>query len=285
MKSGFSLVELLIVVSLVTILTVAILTVINPAEQVKKANDAKTQNLISDIVTSALRYTGSTDNPLSSATVTAATLTQSQGQDMLNLLINAHELKNSVIDAPQLSQIFYNYAAINHFSLCYQPLSQTYQKNSLTHFDSTGTYQADCTSSHCYYCLPEKPIVDVNAPTPTPTPADPCTFLDPEYPNFPWTCNYSSRWSIYGCDDYCVVDMGCNGCPPGSRRLRKMYSGNRGLPYSDPMKCILNWLVVQEDYCVPDPYANCTNHPLPSSNTETDFYWGCTNPRRPYAWK
>ena len=53
---GFTLVELLIVIALIAILSVAVLSTINPIEQSNKARDAKFQNDASELVSAFERY-------------------------------------------------------------------------------------------------------------------------------------------------------------------------------------------------------------------------------------
>jgi len=56
MKRGFTLVELLIVIALIGILSVAVLATINPIEQANKARDAKFQNDAAEVLNAYERY-------------------------------------------------------------------------------------------------------------------------------------------------------------------------------------------------------------------------------------
>lgn len=55
-KNGFTLVELLIVIALIAILSVAVLATINPIEQTNKARDARVQNDAAEVMNAAERY-------------------------------------------------------------------------------------------------------------------------------------------------------------------------------------------------------------------------------------
>lgn len=44
-----------------------------------------------------------------------------------------------------------------------------------------------------------------------------------------------------------------------------------------------NQIDCSQDYCVADPYARCDIKDYPSD--ESDFVWGCSDPRRPIRWK
>jgi prepilin-type N-terminal cleavage/methylation domain-containing protein len=56
MKNGFTLVELLIVIALIAILSVAVLATINPIEQSNKAKDASIQNDAAEVMNAYERY-------------------------------------------------------------------------------------------------------------------------------------------------------------------------------------------------------------------------------------
>ncbi len=74
MKDGFTLVELLIVISLIAILSVAVLATINPIEQANKARDASVQNDAAEVLNAYERYYTNTQHypwmDVSGATVT-----------------------------------------------------------------------------------------------------------------------------------------------------------------------------------------------------------------------
>lgn len=56
MSQGFTLVELLIVIALIAILSVAVLATINPVEQTNKARDAKFKNDAAEVLSADERY-------------------------------------------------------------------------------------------------------------------------------------------------------------------------------------------------------------------------------------
>ena len=55
-RRGFTLVELLIVIALISILAVAVLATINPIEQANKARDARVQNDAAEVMNAYERY-------------------------------------------------------------------------------------------------------------------------------------------------------------------------------------------------------------------------------------
>ncbi len=56
LKKGFTLVELLIVIALIAILSVAVLSTINPIEQTNKARDSKFKNDAAEVLNASERY-------------------------------------------------------------------------------------------------------------------------------------------------------------------------------------------------------------------------------------
>jgi len=74
-ESGFTLVELLIVVALIAILSVAVLATINPIEQVNKARDSRVQNDAAEVLNAYERYyANSQEYPWTEYTVTPLTV-------------------------------------------------------------------------------------------------------------------------------------------------------------------------------------------------------------------
>lgn len=61
-SSGFTLVELLIVIALIAILSVAVLATINPIEQSNKARDSRVQNDAAEVMNAYERYYASTQS-------------------------------------------------------------------------------------------------------------------------------------------------------------------------------------------------------------------------------
>lgn len=140
-KNGFTLVELLIVIALIAILSVAVLATINPIEQSNKARDSRVQNDAAEVMNAYERYYASqqaypweyfTTNPLGPA---AAVLLRSDtygfgicsgaanvagleaadanvaaadcdaSDDVPNLLISSSELKSSFVGKDEFEPV------------------------------------------------------------------------------------------------------------------------------------------------------------------------------------
>ena len=277
---AFTLVEILIIVSLITVLSVSVISVINPREQNYKANDAKIKNLISEIFKAHLRYSQSEKGSYLDTPALALQINSPNAIDFLKTLISQEELKQSILFDKNLDKILLTTDSIDNVALCFLPeakSNQVYSEN--IRYDKEGFYRQDCTDKQCYYCL----VTDTESKDyearitiyPTATP-DPCSNYNKNRPSFPFTTDFADKYTEKGCTTINIQDRGCDSyCPSGQRHLIKWYTSNTLNPLCTPS--------LKEDYCVLEPYANCINHPLISGYLE--FNYGCTNPMRPYSWK
>jgi hypothetical protein len=310
-RESFTLLETVIVMALLMALAVVLLAALDPLEQIYRTRDlsylVSSKDIHSAITGSLIRK----DIPWEEQ-IEAITLSSSVGQEIIKKLINDGELKTDAkwsgsrlladiyLTAPQDGANFY---------LCYQPISKAHRQSSNNRYDKFGVIQQGCPASSCYTCIAGNVNMDLavadapetgsfsvptptsavtSAPSPTrgptltPVPENPkCNNFDPEYPTFAHTCNYSDKWRMFGCTNYCVQDMGCGGgaCRPDERRLEKHYSNPRP---ADISLCVMYWFFTREEYCISGREANCGYKSYRSS--ELDYRWGCINPRRPYEW-
>lgn len=280
---GFTLVEILIVVGVLGILAAGLLAAIDPFEQFKKSRDAVKRDISHSVYTAIINTIGQTGESPWSKDYIGLELTSVEGFSLIDYLIQRGELKSSTAQAEKLLRSIYATATINGswVAVCFLPESKAV-KASEAKYDTTGIAKENCGQNDCYVCVGLGQTTTTGggtAPTPTSIGGDACANFDPEYPDFPWTCNYSTKWSKYGCTNYCVGDMGCgNGCLANERRLVKSYYINSSA--SD--NCLNHGDITTEYYCVPAPEAGCEIMSYRSS--PSDFVWGCTDPRRPKAW-
>jgi prepilin-type N-terminal cleavage/methylation domain-containing protein len=149
--SGFTLVELLIVIALIAILSVAVLATINPIEQTNKARDSKYKNDAAEVLSAYERYyasknsypwnlAGTTISPSQSVVlVSTATNFGVASTDVGNSwgeLITASELKGSFVNKEPFSQsakaddLFYTYFdGSNSNYVCYVPKAGVNRKD------------------------------------------------------------------------------------------------------------------------------------------------------------
>lgn len=299
-KNGFTLIELLIIIAILGTFTMGLLATIDPFEQFKKASDSVLLGMISEIDNAITRTTASKTSPPWEEEVTGITLSSPIGKQTIEEMVRYGELKDAFLNSSEnkLSKIYFSSKIDSSFySLCFFPQSKSYRKNSLAKYSKDGQFNNECNDSGCYLCIVNgisSQLATNNQNSNSQSAADTtCNNFDPEYPQYPWTCNYSNKWIKYGCSNYCVMDLGCKNCPSGQRRLQKNYyfgfgGGSPSRPrYQEELQRLYNCQAheseTMEEYCISDEPAGCNINPYRSSDLEFD--WGCTNPRRPYQWK
>lgn len=277
---AFTLVEILIIVALIAILSVSVISAINPREQRYKSNDVKVKNLISEIFKAHLRYAQFEKGTYLDSPAVSLQINSPDAIAFLQTLVSEDELKQSILFDKNQDKILLTTDSIDNVALCFLPeakSNQVYSEN--TRYDKEGFYRQDCSDKQCYYCL----VTDTDSKDyearitiyPTATP-DPCSNYNIARPNFPYTTDFADKYTEKGCTTINIQDRGCDSfCPSGQRHLIKWYTSNTLNPLCTPS--------LKEDYCVFEPYANCLHHP--SISGYLDFNYGCTNPMRPYSWK
>ncbi len=185
-KKGFTLIELLVVIGILGILAAALVATIDPFEQLNKATDANTKNILVEYINANVRFyanhsaypwdssiTGAcnSSNPPHNITLCAGTPT-CVVSTCLTQLITESELKPSFVSAVgNLAQIHITYwgdtvngpaptSAENTDSLvgCFVPKSKSGQKDKAVHWDATGDVDqgSACISNGgttaCYWC-------------------------------------------------------------------------------------------------------------------------------------
>lgn len=274
---AFTLVEILVIVSLIIILSISVISIINPSEQKNKASDAKLKTLISEIFKAHLRYSQYGEGSYLTTPVVASQINLPESMAFLETLVSAEELKRTTISDSNMNRILLTTDSLDNVTLCFLPKAKANLSSSDTHYDNQGVYRSDCSDLQCYFCLStevKENFAEITT-VPSPTP-DPCSVYSRNRPNFPYTTDFADKYTDLGCTNFNIQDRGCDSyCPSGQRHLIKWYSSKTLNPLCTPS--------LKEDYCVSEPYADCLNHP--SISGDIDFNWGCTNPRRPYSWK
>jgi len=166
LSSGFTLIELLVVIGILGILAAALVATIDPFEQLKKATDAKVENISVEFLNSNIRYfTTHNEMPWDSAGAcqTAAGAADPAGTALdaisascLNDLILDGELKASFTTATAALSAIYVSETANDITVCYMPGSKSKQRDANTQFSSTGGAGTTCKSAgganNCYWC-------------------------------------------------------------------------------------------------------------------------------------
>jgi prepilin-type N-terminal cleavage/methylation domain-containing protein len=296
--SGFTLIELLIVIVIFGILAIMVLSSINPIEQISRGRDTARIQLIEHLFRASERMYANNQPPPWVTDVFAAPLNSAAGQLTIANMINVQELKAGFVNGYQKYFVETYMTAQNGYekrAFCFLPESNAFQDHELTHYTIEGIPTEECPEEGCYLCISTnfEDLANYDPPDSELEPTeeeiqDLCADFDPEWPNYPWTCNSSTTYAYWGCTHFCVTDLGCGdsclsygcpeACPPGQRSLMKRHYGVG----DGRFECLSHWEETREYYCVPDPYARCDIKSYPSNNS--DFVIGCENPRRPIKW-
>jgi prepilin-type N-terminal cleavage/methylation domain-containing protein len=185
-KKGFTLIELLVVIGILGILAAALVATIDPFEQLNKAQDANTKNILVEYLNANVRfYANHTAYPWDNSVPDACNSTNPPANlvlcsgvspcsvsDCVAKLISESELKPSFESATgNLAQIHITYwgdtanppapsLSENTDSLvgCFVPKSKSGQKDPAVHWDATGDVDqgSACISqggtTACYWC-------------------------------------------------------------------------------------------------------------------------------------
>jgi prepilin-type N-terminal cleavage/methylation domain-containing protein len=161
-KSGFTLVELLVVIGILGILAISLLATLNPLEQLRRARDTSSRNMAEEFYNACLRYNAMKDGfAWTNNAQTAVTLTSVTG-NYLQSLLTAGELKESFLNnTGNLAKILFTstHAGIggnmDDLAVCFAPESKAIQQEPETKYNASGVVASGCTAvgSTCYWCI------------------------------------------------------------------------------------------------------------------------------------
>lgn len=175
-KKGFTLIELLVVIGILGILAAALVATIDPFEQLKKAQDTTTTNILTEFITSVTRYYtsrtaypwdteadgGAGCNLAAAPAASALGGTGSTMTDCLSALIADNELKAAFVSAANLKYVIITQDVLNKQTIgCFNPQSKSLLHNTNTKFDINGIEDAikcdtvahkDLNPTSCYWC-------------------------------------------------------------------------------------------------------------------------------------
>ncbi|NIT04039.1 prepilin-type N-terminal cleavage/methylation domain-containing protein [Candidatus Saccharibacteria bacterium] len=152
-KKGFTLIELLIVITIIGVLAVAILSAINPIEQIRRAQDQGLESDASELLNGLERYyTGFFEYPwdaLGGGTPDEALV--SNNLAWIDELINKGEVKPQFRDRDSWSSLYVTQSG-TVVRICFDPASSTFQEQA----DSDGKFRDGSSgcATNCFTCVP-----------------------------------------------------------------------------------------------------------------------------------
>lgn len=181
LQKGFTLIELLVVIGILGILAAALVATIDPFEQLKKAQDTTTTNVLTEWITATTRYytthlafpweaTGANCNSGADPDGANALSQAAPGMSSCTTaLIGDNELKAAFASSANLQFIYITYdSGLKQVTGCFNPQSKSMLHNVNTKFSETGadlsagicatnatkdTAQTDPTvANHCFWC-------------------------------------------------------------------------------------------------------------------------------------
>lgn len=153
LKRGFTLIELLIVITIIGVLAVAILSAIDPIEQIRRAQDTGRRSDSAEFLNGLERfYTHEEEYPWD--TLGQVKPLESPIQTAwVDELISKGEVKPQFKDRPNLADFYTTEDTSGLISVCFDPQSKTFQASA----DKEGRNRdgtKGCLSA-CYSCVPE----------------------------------------------------------------------------------------------------------------------------------
>lgn len=161
LSSGFTLVELLIVIALLGALAIGLLATVDPFEQLKKGRDTSVSNMVAEFLNANLRYYSTKGQfPWGTGSTFSSQGANTMGSDITSL-VNAGELKNRFMDIAgtgNLAKVLVTSTAVDSLAVCFSPESKSFQANANTVYSSDAIAQTTGCKSQggtglCYYCV------------------------------------------------------------------------------------------------------------------------------------
>lgn len=149
-KKGFTLIELLIVITIIGILAVAVLSAINPIEQIRRAQDQRLESDSAELLNALERYfTAFFEYPWGDSDPNKSRV--SNNLAWIDELILKGEVKSQFRDRDSWDQVYATQTE-GTVSLCFAPQSKTFQEQADE--DEKGQDGSSGCDPDCYVCLP-----------------------------------------------------------------------------------------------------------------------------------
>lgn len=153
--SGFTLIEILIIIALLSAFVLGLIATIDPFEQLKKGADTSLSNASTDVYNAIiLSYTSHGTMPFTSD-VSEISLSSQEGQNIIHQLEQSGDLKKnfSTLAADHLDSLYVTASTDGQtLSICFQPESKSYKNSLQDSYDKSGAV-TDCQQNSCYICI------------------------------------------------------------------------------------------------------------------------------------
>lgn len=160
-NKGFTLVELLIVIVIIGILSIAIFAAIDPIDQTRRGQDTATRSFSTQVSQAITRYYATygkfpwddidSPNPPSTAT------TLDNLEDSIDILVDSGELNQNFkkIAEPYQDKITVTLAGTDQVSVCFKPASKAFKKDANNLYSSAGVSETSgCPGGDaCHICI------------------------------------------------------------------------------------------------------------------------------------
>ena len=156
-KTGFTLVELLVVLGILAVMLALVLIAINPLEMLNKTQDVAVQQVTKDFA-SATKYFYATEKTTpwekntSCRDELATKDTVSQMPSCVQELTKGGDLQTKAVNSDEAKDIFMTECS-GSVALCYKPKSSTYRNDSNAKYGRNGALNPECPGGdNCYTC-------------------------------------------------------------------------------------------------------------------------------------
>lgn len=157
-KTGFTLVELLIVVGILSVLLAIVLIAVNPLEQFNKTSDVATESVVKDYA-AATKYFFTAEKTLpwikdsACRTELSTSRTLSETPNCSRILLADSEIKDKFLNSTEAKDVYISECS-NAVALCYKPKSKQFSENSEAKYTQNGVLKEGCPADNndCYAC-------------------------------------------------------------------------------------------------------------------------------------
>lgn len=270
---GFTIVEFMIVVTLIIALAIGLLLLTDPLERIHVSNDVRMAHFAESMLTSLTAAESANGTQYDAYSFEAGALSESTPAAIISSMVQDGHMQPGflIAEKERKKMLMTIRPPFSYISLCFVPESKQYRTMADSSKNSSGGTWTQCEQGECYYCM--YGMGNDNATLF----GDSCNTID--YKNPPYhmgvtliTKDPTNKMTTYGCIGFVAVDWGCDTsyCPKGYRTMHKNYSaGGPSDPYNS-IACLWAHTMLpdsEKNYCIPPEQSNCAKFPYPASES------------------